>query len=202
MSTCTCKGCSRPSAPDYKTCQFHLDYHRRWRKQQQEKLAAIQAETGVQLCVHCSKGIKPGSRAVAAAFGKKGCEPCLAALRLRTAASKEEVGEAYASWVAHKSTVTQRYAAGLWLTLSLFTDLMYPFGPKGPRATCDELKPDGSRCGGEGTVNRIFSGIKSYRPEDYQMSAATQLCNEDDEDHHRIHPGNASHPGTLATAEH
>ncbi|GFH29702.1 hypothetical protein HaLaN_28411 [Haematococcus lacustris] len=101
---------------------------------------------------------------------------CSRPKRLRQAAYTAELGEAYASWVGHKGSVTRRYAAGLWLTLSLFVDLLYPFGPKGLRATCNEVKADGSRRGGDGTINRIFSRIKSYRPEDYQV--CNVLCHK------------------------
>ncbi|KAJ9533116.1 hypothetical protein QJQ45_018200, partial [Haematococcus lacustris] len=131
--------------------------------------------------VHCSRGTKPGSRAVKAVLGKKGCAPCLEAKRLRQAAYMAELGEAYASWMSHKSNVMRRYEADLWLTLSLrsdrrFVDLLYPYGPKGLRATCNEVMADGSRCGGDGTVNRIFSRIKSYRPKDNQV--CNVLCHK------------------------
>ncbi|KAJ9533821.1 hypothetical protein QJQ45_026898 [Haematococcus lacustris] len=114
-------------------------------------------------------------------FGKKGCAPCLEAKRLRQAAYVLELGEAFASWTSHKGTVMRRYAADLWLTLSLrsdrrFEDLMYPYGPKGSRVTCNEMMADGSRCGGDGTINRIFSRIKSYRPDDYQV--CNVLCHK------------------------
>ncbi|KAL6746847.1 hypothetical protein V8C86DRAFT_3119280 [Haematococcus lacustris] len=87
-----------------------------------------------------------------------------------------ELGEAYASWVYHKGGVRKRYGIELWLPVSLFIDLMYPFGPKGMRATCNEVLADGSRCGGDGEINRIFSQIKSYRPEDYQV--CNVLCHK------------------------
>ncbi|KAL6750048.1 hypothetical protein V8C86DRAFT_2441345 [Haematococcus lacustris] len=75
---------------------------------------------------------------------------------------------------------------------------MYPEGPNGPRASCQELVPDPKNpdgplklCGGIGTVNRLKSEIHSYCDKNQRCNVLCYVHNTKDESRQN---------GELATA--
>ncbi|KAL6763838.1 hypothetical protein V8C86DRAFT_3084738 [Haematococcus lacustris] len=75
---------------------------------------------------------------------------------------------------------------------------MYPEGPDGPRASCEELVPDPKNpdgplklCGGIGTVNRLKSEIHSYSDKNQRCNVLCHVHNTKDESRQN---------GELATA--
>ncbi|KAJ9514222.1 hypothetical protein QJQ45_012196 [Haematococcus lacustris] len=117
---------------------------------------------------YCKRAVTPG---------KTQCPQCFFKRRARNERANAKKTLAQQAWEQHKRKAKWR-----------FTALMFPEGPNGPQATCEELvpdleNPDGplKRCGGIGTVNRLKSGIRSYCDINQRCSVLCHVHNMKDE---------------------
>ncbi|KAJ9510590.1 hypothetical protein QJQ45_027464, partial [Haematococcus lacustris] len=120
--------------------------------------------------------------------GKKTCPQCFFKRRDSKERTKATKPLAETAWEQHKGRAKWKFGPGTWLLLEAFTALMYPDGPDGPRASCEELVPDLKNpdgplklCGGIGTVNRLKSEIRSYCDINQRCNVLCHVHNTKDE---------------------
>ncbi|KAL6751667.1 hypothetical protein V8C86DRAFT_3030011 [Haematococcus lacustris] len=166
--------CSREAAEGRAQCHQCIEITAR--SKSKDRLGKTE---GCCAVAYCKRAVTPG---------KTQCPQCFFKRRASNERANAKKTLAQQAWEQHKRKAKWRFGPGKWLLLEAFTALMFPEGPDGPQATCEELvpdleNPDGplKRCGGIGTVNRLKSGIRSYCDINQRCNVLCHVHNMKDE---------------------